>query len=98
MTVPARPHAIDLPRTIAAVRQALPEAEREEFTAVIDSVNVAELPHTFEFWFRRAAVNQVPGLRARIAAGRGSGTGDTVPFEEAFPDANAIAERRRTTA
>jgi hypothetical protein len=83
---------VQLERTIGAVREALPEAERAEFTAVMDSVEVVELPSTFEYWYRRAVIAQVPGLRERIATGQ---AGPIVPIEQVVPDfAERLAARR----
>lgn len=90
-------HTVHLERTIDAVRQALPEAEAREFIAIIESVNVAELPHTFEYWWRRAVIAQVPGLAERIAAGRlASGRG--VPAEDVIPGFAELVAARREAA
>src|ERR1051326_5500242 len=88
---------IRLERTLAAVRAALPDDERAEFNAVIDSTNVAELPHTFEYWYRRAVLNAA-GLLERIKAGQGSGNGSGIPFDEAFPHARERWEQARRGA
>jgi hypothetical protein len=85
---PSGVYTVHLERTIGAVREALPADERAEFDAVMDSTAVVELPHTFEYWYRRAVINQVPGLRQRIAAG--TAPGRTVPAEEVIP---GFAER-----
>jgi hypothetical protein len=80
---PSGVYTVHLERTIGAVREALPADERAEFAAVIDSIAVVELPSTFEYWYRRAVLAQVPGLAERIAAGT---TGPTVPIQEVIPD------------
>lgn len=89
---------VRLERTIAAVRDALPTGEREEFTTIIDSTNVAKLPHTFEHWYRRALINSVSGLRERIASGLGSGVGGGIDFDEAFPRARKRWDARKHAA
>jgi hypothetical protein len=87
--------AVELPRTIGAVKEALPPAEAAEFAAVVESTEVVELPGVFEHWYRLAVLSQVPGLRERISSGRGSGTGNTVPAEEVFPGfEQRLADRR----
>jgi hypothetical protein len=88
---------VHLDRTIAAVREALPADERGEFIAVIDSTNVSELPHTFEYWYRRAVLNAA-GLLERMKAGQGTGDGSGVPFDEAFPGARERWEQDRRVA
>lgn len=80
---------VHLERTIDAVYGALPEDERAEFSAVMNSTVVAELPHAFEYWFRRAVLAQVPGLAERLATGRGSSRGGGVPIEQVIPDWDA---------
>src|SRR3954464_6181194 len=89
---------VRLPRTIEAVEAALPEAEAAEFMTVVRSTEVVELPGVFEHWWRLAAMSKVPGLRERIAAGRGSGTGNTVPAEEVFPGFEQMLAQRRAAA
>ena len=89
---------VHLPRTIAAVREALPSADAEEFSAVVDSTEVVELPGVFEHWWRRAVLNQRAGLLERIEAGRGSGTGRSVAVEDVFPGYGRQLAARRDAA
>lgn len=81
---------VRLERTIDAVYAALPEEERGEFSAVMRATVVAELPHAFEYWYRRAVLAQVPGLAERIETTGRSSRGGGVPIEEAIP---GFAER-----
>ena len=81
---------VRLERTIDAVYAALPEGDRAEFSAVMRATVVAELPHAFESWYRRAVLAQVPGLADRINATGRSSRGEGVPVEEVIPD---FAER-----
>lgn len=77
---------VRLDRTIDAVYAALPENERGEFSAVMRSTVVAELPHAFEYWFRRAVLAQVPGLAERIKTTGRSSRGEGVPIGQVIPD------------
>lgn len=88
---------VHLDRTIAAVRAALPEPLAAEFSAVMDSIEVVELPSTFEYWYHRAIVAQVPGLSERVAAGRLS-TGRGVPAEDVLPGFAELVAARQAAA
>lgn len=92
----ARPCFVErVPATIVGVRDALPEAEAAEFMAVIESTNVTEFRHTFEYWYRRAVINRVPGLRERISAGHGRDAERTIPIEQVIPGFWEEYERRQ---
>lgn len=85
---------VRLDRTIAAVREALPEDEVAEFTAAIESAPSDRLKETFDHWFARAALNKA-GLLADIKAGVSHATGNGIPFDEAFPGYRERWEQQR---
>jgi hypothetical protein len=86
--------AVQLDRTIAAVRDALREGEVAEFTAAIETTRVDMLQRTFEYWFLRAALNKA-GVLEEWTSGRSLATGDGVPFDEAFPGYRERWEQER---
>ena len=88
-------YTVRLPRTIAAVREALPEDEVAEFNAAMESANADELTETFNNWFPRAVLNKA-GLLERIKAGERLATGNGIPVDEAFPGLRERWERERT--
>ena len=55
-------YTVRLPRTIAAVREALPEDEVAEFNAAIEAALIDELPETFKYWFMIAVLNKAGRL------------------------------------
>lgn len=73
---------VRLPRTIAAVRRALPEERRAEFAAEMEN---GEQPATFEAWWMRAVVYSSPRTMELIAQSK-AGTLKTVPAEQVFGD------------
>lgn len=77
-------YQVQLDRTIAAVRAALPEEEVADFTAAIESVHCDELGKTFNYWFAIAALNKA-GLLEDFMSERSLATGTGIPFDEAFP-------------
>ncbi|MEZ0113010.1 hypothetical protein ABH920_007035 [Catenulispora sp. EB89] len=85
---------VHLDRTIAAVREALPEDEVDEFNAAMETTEADEWRQTFERWFHRAVL-QKAGLLADIKAGISHATGDGIPFDEAFPGYRERWERQQ---
>jgi len=77
-------YTVRLDRTIAGVREALPEDEVAEFNAAIESANIDELPETFRYWFMIAVLNKAGRLEA-FRSGESQATGNGIPFDEAFP-------------
>ena len=73
---------VAMPRTIAAVRAALPTEQRAKFAAEMES---GEQPATFETWWMRAVVYSSPRTMELIAQSR-AGTLKTVPASEVFGD------------
>jgi hypothetical protein len=85
---------VRLDRTIAAVREALPEDEVAEFTAAIESADVDELPETFKYWFLIAVLNKAGRLES-FRSGQSQATGNGIPFDEAFPGYRERWEQER---
>ncbi len=79
---PAARSVVALPRTIRAVREALPTEKRAQFAAEMDS---GEQPATFEAWWMRAVVYSSPRTMALLEQSR-AGTLRTVPAEQVFGD------------
>jgi hypothetical protein len=79
---PAARSVVSLPRTIRAVREALPAQMRARFAAEMDS---GQQPATFEAWWMRAVVYSSPRTVALIEQAR-AGTLRTVPAEQVFGD------------
>ena len=71
-----------LPRTIRAVREALPAQMRAAFAAEMDS---GVQPATFEAWWMRAVVYSSPRTVALLEQAR-AGTLRTVPAAQVFGD------------
>jgi hypothetical protein len=81
---------IDRPRTVGAIRAALPPQLRERFQAALDDADPSEL---FELVARWAAVAQTtadPDVDTAVAEVR-AGTAEVVELDEVFP---ALAELR----
>ena len=76
---PAR-SVVSLPRTIRAVRQALPAERRAEFSAELEDGDVAEV---FNRWWLRAIVYSSPETMAELEKVR-NGTWRGVPAQEVF--------------
>ena len=76
---PART-VVTLPRTIRAVRQALPAERRAQFAAELEDGDVAEV---FNRWWMRAIVYSSPETMAELEKVR-SGTWRGVSAEEVF--------------
>ena len=83
---PAR-EVVRVPRTIRAVREALPAEQRAQFAAEMD---VGEQPATFEGWWMRAVVYSSPRTLALLEQAR-AGALKTVPAEQVFGDRWATA-------
>lgn len=86
--------AVQLDRTIAAVREALPENEVAEFNAAIESAHIDELQQTFGYWFIIAVLNKAGRLEA-FRSDQSLATGNGIPFDQAFPGYRERWERER---
>lgn len=86
--------AVQLDRTIAAVREALPEDEVAEFNAAIESALYEDLQKTFRYWFMIAVMNKAGRLEA-FRSNRRLATGNGIPADEAFPGARERWEQGR---
>ncbi len=71
---------VRLPRTIRAVRAALPEDQRALFAAELED---GDVPATFEKWWARAVVASSPRTVAALAQLR-EGTLETAPAAVVF--------------
>jgi hypothetical protein len=71
---------VTLPRTIRAVRAALPAERRAEFAAELEDGDVAEV---FNRWWLRAIVYASPETMTELAKVK-AGTWRGVPAEEVF--------------
>ncbi len=80
--VPVARSVVALPRTIRAVREALPADKRAAFAAEMDT---GEQPATFEAWWMRAVVYSSPRTMELLAQSR-AGTLRTVPAQQVFGD------------
>ncbi|MEY9891573.1 hypothetical protein ABIA35_005951 [Catenulispora sp. MAP12-49] len=87
-------YTVRLPRTIAAVREALPEDEVAEFNAAIEAALIDELPETFKYWFMIAVLNKA-GRLEDFRSNRSLATGHGIPVDEAFPGLRERWERER---
>ncbi|HEV2344719.1 MAG TPA: hypothetical protein VGS97_11545 [Actinocrinis sp.] len=73
-------HAM-LPRTIRAIRAALPEEKRPEFAADLEDTEAGGLAVVVTKWWTRAVVWSSPETMAELANVR-AGTARTVPIEQ----------------
>jgi hypothetical protein len=79
------PPVVRLPRTIKAIRAALPEDQRGRFAAELDDVDAGGLAQVVDTWWARALVWSNPGTMANLAACN-DGTGRLIDARELFPD------------
>jgi hypothetical protein len=87
-------YTVRLARTIAAVREALPEDEVAEFNAAMETTDADEWRQTFDYWFPRAVLNKA-GLLERVKAGERLATGNGLGVDQAFPGLRERWERER---
>jgi hypothetical protein len=79
---PAARSVVSLPRTIRAVREALPAEMRARFAAEMDT---GEQPATFEAWWMCAVVYSSPRTVVLLEQAH-AGTLKTVPAAQVFGD------------
>jgi len=77
------PAQTTLPRTIRAIRSALPEDKRAEFAADLDDTEAGGLALMVDKWWSRAVVWSSPQTMAKLESFR-AGTLRTVPAKEVF--------------
>lgn len=73
-----------LPRTIRAIRAALPDDKRAQFVLELDDSEAGSLVNVVERWHTRALVWSNPKAMAKLAAGD-AGRLTFVPIEQVFP-------------
>jgi hypothetical protein len=76
---------VRLPRTIRAIRAALPAERRSEFQAELDDMDAGGLAQVVETWWARAVVWSSPTTTARLAE-CDAGTGEFVDARDLFQD------------
>ena len=76
---------VRLPRTIKAIRTALPAEKRAQFAAELDDSEAGGLANVVDRWWTRAVVWSSPKAMASLAAAD-AGQLTFVPIEEVFPD------------
>jgi hypothetical protein len=76
---------VRLPRTIRAIRAALPAEKRDEFKAELDDMDAGGLAQVVETWWARAVVWSSPATLARLAE-CGSGRAEFIDATELFQD------------
>ncbi|GGL04970.1 hypothetical protein GCM10014719_03970 [Planomonospora parontospora subsp. antibiotica] len=79
------PGPVRLPRTIKAIRAALPPGQRERFRAEVEAADLSMLPGVVRSWWGRAIVLADQRTVAALERSR-SGELDRVPAEDALPD------------
>lgn len=79
----AGPARVTLPRTIRAIRAALPEAKRPEFAADLDDTEAGGLVAVVDKWWTRAVVWSSPETMAQLRDYR-AGTLRTRSAKEVF--------------
>lgn len=77
----AGPVRATLPRTIRAIRAALPEEKRPEFAADLEDTEAGGLAVVVTKWWTRAVVWSSPDTMAELEKVR-AGTARTVPIEQ----------------
>ena len=81
----AAPMRTTLPRTIRAIRAALPEDKRTEFAADLEDTEAGGLVTVVDKWWTRAVVWSSPGTMAQLDAYR-AGTLSTRTAKDVFGD------------
>jgi hypothetical protein len=76
---------VRLPRTIRAIRAALPAEQRAEFQAELDDMPAGGLAQVVETWWARAVVWSSPTTAARLAECN-SGRAEFVDATDLFQD------------
>ena len=76
---------VRLPRTIRAIRVALPVEKRAEFQAELDDMDAGGLAQVVDTWWARAVVWSSAATTARLAECNGGGA-EFVDAKELFQD------------
>ena len=77
-------NTVHLPRTIKAIRAALPADKRAQFTTELDDSEAGGLANVVDRWHTRALVWSSPKAMAKLAAAD-AGQLTFVPIEQVFP-------------